>query len=171
MEKKTKQKIEWKQLFLFTKDGRVKSTDLLYAFFIGVATVFVNFLISNRLTILFETLLDGQSRFMKNAVDTLVPTLLCMLIAALVFRLMRRKSIVCMAYWCAWLLVTVFLATILFTYDRETLEVLLWPLVCIFEVPAAANAILATGLFWHWRKGLPVEDDEAFDEEADGEDA
>lgn len=167
MEKKTKQKIEWKQLFLFTKDGRIKSTDMLYAFFIGIATVFADFLISNRLTILFETLLADQSRFVKNAVDTLVPTLLCMLITALLFRLMRRKSIVLMAYWCAWLLVTVFLAAILFTYDRDTLEVLLMPLICIFEVPAAANALLATGLFGRWRRHLPVEEDEAYDTEDD----
>lgn len=159
MEKKEKRKIEWNHLFLFTKEGRIKSTNLLYAFFIGVVMVFVDFFISNRLTILLESSLAQHSRMVKNIAGTVLSALLCMLIAAMLFHFMKRKRVVLAAYWIAWLIVTIFLGAIRYSYDQETLEVLFLPFVCIFEVPAAANAFLVTGLFCRWYRRLPVPDE------------
>ena len=164
MEKKTKRNIPWKQLFLFTKDGRIKSLDLLYGFFLAVAALFVDFLIGNRLTILFEDFFTGQSRAILNVLDTVVPTALCALLAALLFRLIPKKRIVLIAYWIAWVLVTVLLAAMLFLYDRDTLGVLFWPFFCIFWVPAAANAAVVTALYARWRKRNP---DPILEEEAE----
>lgn len=143
--------MQWKDLFLFTKDGKVKSADLLYAFFLAVVTIFTDFVIANRLTFLFEEILDGQTRAVKNMIDTMVPTILCMLLAAILFRIIKKKRIVLMSHWIAWITATAVLVIVLIMFDRETLETLFFPLACIFEVPALANTVLVTILFCRWR--------------------
>lgn len=152
MEKKASKKGQWKQMFLFTKDGRIKSLDLMYGFFLAVGIIFADFFISNRLTILFEELLEGETRVMKNVVDTVVPAIVCALITVLIFRFIRKKRIVLVAHWIAWIIAVVLLISMLFLYDMETLEILLAPFVCIFGVPATVNAAVATALFCRWRK-------------------
>ena len=106
---KPKGKIDWKQLFLFTKEGRIKNLDLIYGFFLGVALLAVSFAIGNRLTLLFETLLDGQTRTVKNLADTLVPMLLCLAIVWGLFRLIPKKIVVLLACWIVLLLTAVFI--------------------------------------------------------------
>lgn len=155
MEKKASGKGRWKELFLFTKDGRIKSLDLMYGFFLAVGLLFLDFVISNRLTLLLETLLAEQGRGVKNAADTLVPALLCALAAALLFRLIRKKRIVLIAHWIAWIIAAVLLIAMLFLYDRETLRLLWPPFACIFGVPATVNAAVVTALFVRWRKRQP----------------
>ena len=155
MEKKASGKGRWKELFLFTKDGRIKSLDLMYGFFLAVGLLFLDFVISNRLTLLLETLLAEQGRGVKNAADTLVPALLCALAAALLFRLIRKKRIVLIAHWIAWIIAAVLLIAMLFLYDRETLRLLWPPFACIFGVPATVNAAGVTALFARWRKRQP----------------
>ncbi|MBQ9330253.1 MAG: hypothetical protein IJ221_04620 [Oscillibacter sp.] len=155
MEKKASGKGRWKELFLFTKDGRIKSLDLMYGFFLAVGLLFLDFVISNRLTLLLETLLAEQGRGVKNAADTLVPALLCALAAALLFRLIRKKRIVLIAHWIAWIIAAVLLIAMLFLYDRETLGLLWPPFACIFGVPATVNAAVVTALFVCWRKRQP----------------
>ncbi|MBR1690853.1 MAG: hypothetical protein IJ713_08805 [Oscillibacter sp.] len=155
MEKKASGKGRWKELFLFTKDGRIKSLDLMYGFFLAVGLLFLDFVISNRLTLLLETLLAEQGRGVKNAADTLVPALLCALAAALLFRLIRKKRIVLIAHWIAWIIAAVLLIAMLFLYDRETLGLLWPPFACIFGVPATVNAAVVTALFARWRKRQP----------------
>ena len=155
MEKKASGKGRWKELVLFTKDGRIKSLDLMYGFFLAVGLLFLDFVISNRLTLLLETLLAEQGRGVKNAADTLVPALLCALAAALLFRLIRKKRIVLIAHWIAWIIAAVLLIAMLFLYDRETLRLLWPPFACIFGVPATVNAAVVTALFVRWRKRQP----------------
>jgi len=155
MEKKASGKGRWKELFLFTKDGRIKSLDLMYGFFLAVGLLFLDFVISNRLTLLLETLLAEQGRGVKNAADTLVPALLCALAAALLFRLIRKKRIVLIAHWIAWIIAAVLLIAMLFLYDRETLRLLWPPFACIFGVPATVNAAVVTALFVRWLKRQP----------------
>ena len=155
MEKKASGKGRWKELFLFTKDGRIKSLDLMYGFFLAVGLLFLDFVISNRLTLLLETLLAEQGRGVKNAADTLVPALLCALAAALLFRLIRKKRIVLIAHWIARIIAAVLLIAMLFLYDRETLRLLWPPFACIFGVPATVNAAVVTALFVRWLKRQP----------------
>ncbi len=152
----------WKQLFQFTKDGQVKSQDLLYGFFLGVGTIALSFIISNRLTIWFETWFSTLSRQALNALDIAVPTILCMLVCLLLFRLIRKKRIVLSAYWIAFILVAVFLVGMLFLYEKEILEVLLLPMISIFAVPTGACAALATLLYARWRRRNPdpIKDEE-----------
>lgn len=152
-----KKKVNWKELFLFTKEGRIKNLDLMYGFFLGVALIAVSFLIGNRLTMLFETLLAGQSRAVKNLADTAVPMLLCLVIVWGLFRLIPKKITVLLACWIVLIITAVFLLVILFTYDRETLELMFMPFFCIFGVPALADAALATVLYVRWRRSLPEE--------------
>lgn len=150
MEKK--KKIEWNQLFLFTKDGRIKSLDLMYGFFLAVGIISADFFISNRLTILFEELLADATRAIKNMVDTVVPAIVCALLTVLIFRIIRKKRIVLLAHWIACVVAAVLLLSMLFLYDMETLELMLAPFVCIFGVPAAVNAVVATALFYRWNR-------------------
>ena len=154
---KPKGKIDWKQLFLFTKEGRIKNLDLIYGFFLGVALLAVSFAIGNRLTLLFETLLDGQTRTVKNLADTLVPMLLCLAIVWGLFRLIPKKIVVLLACWIVLLLTAVFLIAVLATYDRETLDLMFMPFFCMFGVPALADAALATVLYVRRRRSRPEE--------------
>ena len=48
--------------YYVTKDGRLQSMDLMYAFFLGLGILFLNFIIGNRLTILFEALFPAMPR-------------------------------------------------------------------------------------------------------------
>lgn len=142
-----KEKLSWRDFFTFTKEGRVKNLDLMYGFFLAIGQMFVNFFIGNRLTLLFEKVLTGWSRPMKNAADTLVPMLLCMAVTALLFLVIRKKNIVLIAQWIGLIIAAVLLIVMLFLYDKETLSLVFLPFVCMFGVPAAADAALATVLY------------------------
>ena len=76
----------WKQMFLFTKDGKLQNMDLMYAFFLGIAELFLNFLLGNRFTILLESLFPDMARAGKNLLGILIPAVFCGLIAFLLFR-------------------------------------------------------------------------------------
>ena len=155
MKQEPQQQTSWKHMFLFTKDGRLQSLDLMYAFFLGVGILFLNFLVSNRLTFLFEILLPDMSRTGKNVLGILVPAVICALAALLLFRIIRKKKIVLMAYCLALLLVTVIFVIVLFEFARETLEVLLPAYAGIFLVPAAAGTAAAVQLFRNWSRHNP----------------
>lgn len=134
-------------MFLFTKDGRLQSMDLMYSFFLAIGILFLNFAVSNRITILFESVFPGLPRAWKNLLDILIPAVLCTLAAALLFRIIRKKKIVLMAYCTALLLVVIITVIILFEFDSATLEVLLPAYAGIFLIPAAAGTA-ATILLW-----------------------
>lgn len=155
MKDKDPAKVSWKQMFLFTRNGNLQNTDLLYSFFLGVVFLFVNFIIANRLTILFESLLPSASRQMKNGLDIVIPSLLSLLITWILFRVIRRKRIVFMACCINLVIALVFLAAMVFLYDRETVTMLLPPFTGIFVIPAA----ICTGAAWlfyrHWLRQNP----------------
>ncbi len=148
MKKEKNQQTTWKHMFLFTKDGRLQSMDLMYSFFLAIGILFLNFAVSNRITILFESAFPSLSRVWKNLLDILIPAVLCTLAAALLFRIIRKKKIVLMAYCTALLLVVIILVIILFEFDRDTLEVLLPAYAGIFLIPAAAGTAVSV---LHWR--------------------
>ena len=118
----------WRQMFSFTKDGKLQSLDLMYSFFLSVGVFFVQFLISNGITMLVERLFPAWSRGAKNAADILLPVLLSMLLALILFRLIRKKSIVTVAYVIAFLLVGILILYMACTYDAETGSVMIAPL-------------------------------------------
>ena len=60
-------------MFRFTKEGRLQSLSLMYAFFLGLGVLFVDFILSNRLTIWFEAWFPAMSRAGKNALGILGP--------------------------------------------------------------------------------------------------
>ena len=88
-------------MFRFTKEGRLQSLSLMYAFFLGLGVLFVDFILSNRLAIWFEAWFPAMSRAGKNALGILVPALLCALIAWALFALLTMKRIVLLGYWIA----------------------------------------------------------------------
>ena len=149
-------------MFLFTRDGNLQNLDLMYAFFLGVILLFADFIISNRLTMLFESLFPSFSRGAKNALDIAVPALLCALIAALLFHLIRKKKVVLMACIVALIITLVFLAAMVFMYDRETMEILLPSFIGIFIVPALAAAVTAGMLYrsWSLKNPDPIREEE-----------
>ena len=162
MKEKDPSKVSWKQMFLFTRDGNLQNLDLMYAFFLGVILSFVNFLIGNRLAILFENLFPSFSRGTKNALDIAVPALLCAGAAALLFHLIRKKKVVLMACVIALLITLVFLISMVFMYDRETMEILLPSFIGIFIVPALAAAVTAGLLYrsWSLKNPDPIREEE-----------
>ena len=92
MKKETDSELTWRHMFRFTKDGRMQSMDLMYAFFLSLGELFVCFLIGNRLTMLFEALFPSISRTAKNILGILVPAVFCALAAVLIFRIIRKKK-------------------------------------------------------------------------------
>ncbi|MBQ6518149.1 MAG: hypothetical protein IJI14_05470 [Anaerolineaceae bacterium] len=150
MKEKDPSKVSWKQMFLFTRDGNLQNMDFMYAFFLGIILLFADFIISNRLTMLFESLFPSFSRGAKNALDIAVPAALCAGAAALLFHLIRKKKIVLMACIMALLITLVFLTAMLFMYDKETMEILLPSFVGIFIVPALAAAVTVGLLYRRW---------------------
>lgn len=163
----------WKQMFRFTKGGKLQSLTFMYAFFLGIAVLFLNFLISNRAAILFENWLSGSSRFLLNLLDILVPAVLCAALAAAVFYLIRKKRIVLLGYWFAFLIAVIFLVAVAVMYDAGVREVLLPSFLGIFLVPAAAEAAVATLLYLRWKKKNPdpiLEEQQRLSEEKSGAD-
>ena len=140
----------WKDIFLFTKDGRLQNMDLMYAFFLGMGELFVDFIIGNRLTILFEALFPAMSRTGKNILAILIPAALCGLIAWLLFRIIRKKKIVLMSCWFGLILTAVIFVIILVEFDRETADMLVPAYIGIFMIPAAVCAAAVTLLFRNW---------------------
>ena len=145
----------WKQMFRFTKDGKLQSLTFMYAFFLGIAILFLNFLISNRVAILFEGWLSGTDRHLLNLFDILVPAVLCAVIVIPIFYLIKKKRIVLFGYWFAFLVALIFLIAVAVMYDADVREILLPSFVGIFIVPAAAGTAVATLLFLLWRKKNP----------------
>jgi hypothetical protein len=150
MKEKDPSKVSWKQMFLFTRDGNLQNLDFMYAFFLGVALLFVNFIIGNRLTMLFESLFPSFSRTAKNILDIAVPAVLCAAVAALLFRVIRKKKVVLMACMITLTITLVFIGAMAFMYDRETLEVMLPSFIGIFVVPALTAAMTVTLLYRRW---------------------
>ena len=142
-------------MFLFTKDGRLQSMDLMYAFFLGMGELFADFIIGNRLTILFEALFPALSRTGKNILAILVPAVFCALIAWLLFRIIRKKKIVLMSYWFGLILTAVIFIIILIEFDRETAELLIPAYIGTFVNPAAVCAAAVTLLFRNWLRDNP----------------
>lgn len=155
MKKETDSELTWKHMFRFTKDGRMQSMDLMYAFFLSLGELFVCFIIGNRLTMLFEALFPSISRTAKNILGILVPTVLCALIALLLFRIIRKKKTVLTSYWFALIFAVVVLIIILIDFDRETAELLIPAYIGIFMIPSAVCAAAVTLLFRNWLKTHP----------------
>lgn len=145
----------WKQMFRFTKDGKLQSLTLMYAFFLGIAVLFLNFVISNRAAILFEDWFRGASRPVLNLLDILVPAILCAALAVPVFCLIRKKRTVLLGYWFAFLVAVTFLIAVAVMYDADVREALLPSFLGIFVVPAALETAVVTLLFLLWRKKNP----------------
>lgn len=155
MKEKDPSKISWKQMFLFTRDGNLQNMDFMYAFFLSVVLLFVQFIIGNRLTILFESLFPSFPRTLKNLLDIAVPAAVCAAGAALLFRLIRKKKIVVMAYIMLLVITLVFIIAMAVMYDRDTVEVLLPSVIGIFLVPALAAALTAGLLYRRWTVSNP----------------
>ena len=155
VKKETDSQLTWKHMFRFTKDGRMQSMDLMYAFFLGLGELFVCFIIGNRLTILFEAFFPSISRTAKNILDILIPAILCALIAWLLFRLIRKKKTVLMSYWFGLILTVIIFVIILIEFDRETTELLIPAYIGIFVIPAAVCAAAVTILFRNWLQNNP----------------
>ena len=142
-------------MFRFTKDGRLQSQNLLYAFFLGLGLLFVHFLIGNLLSVWIEPLVPAWSRAAKNAFDILVPALIAGALSALLFRLLKRKKIVLMACWFEFLLTVIFVIAMAFQYDADTVSVLLLAFLGIFVVPAAVSTAVVTIQYVLWRRRNP----------------
>lgn len=142
-------------MFRFTKEGRLQSLSLMYAFFLGLGVLFLHFLISNRLTIWIEALFPDLSRAGKNALGILAPVLICALLAWALFRLIWKKKIVLFGYWIALLIALIVVIAMAIEYDRETAGALLPAFLGIFVAPAAAGAAAATLLYVLWRRRNP----------------
>ena len=147
--------ISWKQMFYFTRNGRPQNADLMYAFFLGLGIMFLNFIFGNRVTILIENLLPDASRGLKNCLGIAIPALLCVLAAWLLFRLIRKKKIVLWAYIFSLVTALIFVAAMVFTYDRETAGELFIPFASIFVIPAAAGMLTVSLLYRRWCKLNP----------------
>ncbi len=167
MKKETRQQISWKQMFLFTRDGKLQSTDLMYAFFLAIGILFLNFGISNRLSVAFEHFFSEMPRSGKNALGILVPAILCALAALLLFRIIRKKKITLMAYCISMILVIVVLVILLIEFDRDTLELLLPAYTGIFVIPALAGtaAVIMQFRQWSLRNPDPLSETESASEE------
>ena len=139
MKNETSDRATWKQMFLFTKDGKLQSMDLMYSFFLGIAELFLYFLIANRLTILIEDVFPAMARSGKNWLGILIPAVLCALIAGLIFRIIRKKKIVLMSCWFGVMLIAVILVILLFELDHETLEALIPAYIGIFMIPGGGK--------------------------------
>ena len=150
MKEKDPSKVSWKQMFLFTRNGNLQNLDFMYAFFLGVALLFVYFIISNRLTMLFESLFPSFSRTAKNILGIAVPAVLCAGVAALLFRVIKKKKVVLIACVMAPVITLIFIIAMVFMYDKETLEVLLPSFIGIFIVPALAAAAAVIFLYRKW---------------------
>ena len=155
MKKETDSNLTWKNIFLFTKDGKLQSTDLMYSFFLGIGLLFLHFLIANRLTILIEKLFPEMSRSGKNALGIIIPAVICAVFTILPFRLIRKKRIVVMAYCLILLLVLVIFVILLFEFDSETREFLTAPYIAIFMIPAAAGTAAVMLLYRKWLRNNP----------------
>ena len=155
MKEESKTQSTWKHMFLFTKDGKLQSTDLMSSVFLGLGILFLHFIISNRLTILFESLFPALSRSGKNLLGILVPAILCALAAVLLFRLIRKKNIVLMSYGFALLLGIVVLVIILFEFDAETISLMTPAYIGIFIIPSAAGTVTVTLLYRKWLQSHP----------------
>ena len=142
-------------MFLFTRDGNLQNTDYLYAFFLGVGLLFVNFIIGNRLTIWFESLLPSASRAFKNVLGIVIPAVICTLIAVLLFRSIHRKRIVLLAYIFALLIMVVFVIAMIVMYDREVVAELLPAFLGIFIAPNLACTAAVVLLYRRWQKFNP----------------
>lgn len=155
MKEKDPAKVSWKQMFLFTRDGNLQNMDFMYAFFLSVVLLFVNFFIGNRVTILFESLFSDASRMLKNILDIVIPAGLCTAAAVLLFRVIRKKKIVLMAYVILLVITVVFIVTMAVMYDKETMEVLLPSLIGIFLVPSLTSLIGIVLLYRKWQANNP----------------
>lgn len=155
MKKESKTQPVWKDMFLFTKDGKLQNMDLMYSLFLGVGILFLNFIIGNRITIFAEEIFPEMSRAGKNLLDILIPAIICGLAAFLLFRIIRKKKIVLMAYCTALLLVIIIFVILLFEFERETLDVLLPAYTGIFIVPALAGTVISAILFRFWTQSNP----------------
>lgn len=163
----------WKQMFRFTKDGKLQSLTLMYAFFLGIAVLFLNFLISNRTAILFEQWFPDEKRSFLNLLDILIPALLCAAVSVPVFFLIKKKKIVLFGYWFAFLVALIFLIAVAVMYDADVREVLLPSFFGIFVVPAAAETAAVTLMFLLWQKKNPdpvLEEQKRLEEEESGTD-
>jgi len=137
-------------MFLFTRDGRLQNLDFMYAFFLGVGILFINFIISNRMAVIIENLFTSSSRTLKNFLDIIIPAVLCGLAAWLLFRLIKKKKIVLMAYCFSLAIPVIFILVIVIMVDRETVETLLPPFLGIFAAPGLAGMLTAALLYRKW---------------------
>lgn len=142
-------------MFLFTRDGNLQNMDLMYAFFLSVAVLFVNFLIGNRVTMGVECLLPDASRGLKNFLDIGIPALLCAAAAGLLFRLIGKKNIVLKTYILLVLITLIFIIAMAVMYDRETLGILLPSVTGIFLVPALTSLAAVILLYRSWAAKNP----------------
>ena len=142
-------------MFMFTRNGNLQNADFLYAFFLGIILLFLNFIISNRLTILFESLFLSSSRGFRNFLGIAIPSVFCALIAVLLFRTIGRKRITLLAYCIALVIMVIFTLGMVFMYDREVVVELLPAFLGIFIAPNLAGILAAALLYRKWRNQNP----------------
>ena len=152
MKENSKKTSVWKEIFVFTSDGKLKSLQLMYSFALGLCILFVNFFISNLVTISFEKWFRGLARTWLNAIDVLVPSLICAALFVGLFCLLKNKRIVPIAYYIDLLLISIGLVILLVQLSKDTFAVLFPAFLCIFIIPVFIGALAITITYYKWNQ-------------------
>ena len=159
-EQRSKQSEGCLSAFRMTENGKVKSTLLLYSFFLCLAYIAVYALLFAVLIVPLNDLTSGASPAVTNLVGALVPALLGTAVCAVTWPLCKDRRLMPAAYlWLLALGAACFLTLQLLLMGEGTAQLLVAQFFALFVL---APVVLGCGLSWflygRYRKHHPAAD-------------
>lgn len=137
--------------FLFTENGRVKSTLLLYSFCLCFVFLAVYGAAYALILEWLDPLLTGYPVALVNVVEAAVPTLVGTAVCSLTWVLSRDKRMMLSAYlWLAVLAVASFIAMLILLWGNTQAQILFLQVFALF-VPAPVVLGCALSAIWYTR--------------------
>lgn len=141
--------------FLFTKDGKVKSTLLLYSFCLSIVYAAI-YGAAYFLTLpVLNSLLEGSPTVLVNLVEAAVPTVLGTAVCSLTWLLVQEKRMMLAAYLWLAVLAAASLVAMLVILRADMASCLLFLQVFALFVPAPIllGCIVSALLYTRWKRG------------------
>ena len=143
----------FREFFSFTKDGKIKSLDLMWALVAGIGILFVYFFAQHFFTLFAEERFNGLSRTALNILDVGVPTVACTCLCCVLNALIRNKKILPGAFIVQLIMELFVSVAALIMLDADQRTVLMPVIFYMFIIPTVIGAAgIALQNYFIWRR-------------------